>query len=119
MGFLNRIFGKRERTEVPPPEHAVLVHFMYGSTDLSNLIAVEEQLEMVLQQTGTGELDGNEVATDGSDGTLFLYGPDARALFGAIRPTLEAVEFMKGARVVMRFGPPEDGVKEIESILGT
>ena len=63
--------------------------------------------------------DGNEVATDGSDGFLYMYGPDADALFGAVRPALEGAPFMRGARVTLRYGPPQDGVREVEVELGT
>ncbi len=119
MGFLDKILGKREQSPSPAPEHAVLVYFTYGSTDLSRLFALEEQLETVIGEARAGELDGNEVATDGSDGTLFMYGPDADALFAAVRPTLEAAEFMKGARIILRYGPPADGVKAREVVLGT
>jgi hypothetical protein len=83
----------------------VLVYFEYGSTDLSALFALEDRLDPVIQKAMVGELDGNEVATDGSDGTLFLYGPDADVLFAAVCPRSEAAPFMSGARVV-RYGPP-------------
>jgi hypothetical protein len=106
MGILDKLLGRLQPAE-EPPEHAVLVYFEYGSTDLSALFSVEEALERVIADAGVGEFDGNEIATDGSDGTLFMYGPDADALFAAIRPTLEGVSFMNGARVVLRYGPPE------------
>lgn len=112
MSILNRLFG-RQRTPTPAPEHAVLVYFDYGSTDLSALFEVERTLERVIADAQAGELDGNEIATDGSDGTLFMYGPDADALFAVIRPTLEAAPFMRGARVLLRYGPPSDGVSEL------
>ena len=69
-------------------------------------------------QQRVGEFDGNKVATDGSDGSLDMYGPNADALFAAARPILLAAEFMRGARVTLRYGPPEDGVKEVEVVLG-
>jgi hypothetical protein len=112
MGLLDGMKGK-DPAPAPPPEHSVLVAFEYGSTDLSELFALEEQLEAVLASTGAGDLDGNEVAVDGSDGTLFLYGPDADALLAAIRPTLEAARFMKGAHVTLLYGP-EDDAKRVE-----
>ena len=105
MGILDKFF-RGEQPPEKPPVHAVLVYFEYGSTDLSALFSVEKDLERVIAHAGVGEFDGNEIATDGSDGRLFMYGPDADALFTAIRPTLEAVPFMKGARVVLRNGPP-------------
>lgn len=94
------------------PEQAVVVHFTYGSTDLSRLFALEERLESVLATSDAGEYDGNEIATDGSDGFLYLYGPDADRLFKVIEPVLRATPFMQGAQVTKRYGPPEDGVKE-------
>ena len=101
------------------PEHAVIVHFQYGSTDLTRLFTLEEQLEQAIAMADAGEFDGNEVAADGSDGYLYMYGPDADRLFAAVRPALQAAGFMRGARVKLRYGPPEDGVREIEVELGT
>src|SRR4030095_10580558 len=75
MGLLDRLFGKRKRAGVPVPEHAVIVYFQYGSTDLSRLTALEEEISQAIAAAGVGEFDGNEVATDGSDGFLYMYGP--------------------------------------------
>jgi len=101
MGLLDKILGKKNNPEQAsePTEHAVLVHFTYGSTDLSRVFSLEERLEKVIAAAGVGEFDGNEVATDGSDGTLYMYGPDADALFAAVRPVLEATDFRGGGRV--------------------
>ena len=95
-------------------EHTVIVHFPYGSTDLSRLFALEDKLIEALEKAGTGEFDGNEVAADGSDGFLYMYGPDADELFKTIKPILESVDFMKSATARLRYGPPEDGVREME-----
>ena len=95
-------------------DHAVLVNFQYGSTDLSKLFALEERLEKAIAAAQAGELDGNEVAADGSDGTLFMYGPDADKLFAAIQPVLAAADFMRGARVTLRYGPPAAGVRKVD-----
>ena len=100
-------------------DHAVIVFFQYGSTDLARLFALEELIEQALARHHAGELDGNEVAADGSDGHLYMYGPDADRLFGAIRPVLEGADFMHGARVTLRYGPPEDGVRERHVVLGS
>jgi hypothetical protein len=43
-----------------------------------------------------------------------MYGPNAEVLFKTVKQTLEATDFMSGAKAKLRFGPPEDGVKEIE-----
>ncbi|MEZ4651558.1 MAG: hypothetical protein R3E97_22720 [Candidatus Eisenbacteria bacterium] len=120
MGVFDKILGKK-KPEPPsrPPEHAVIVQFAYGSTDLSRLFALEGRIEAAIAEAGAGEFDGNEVAADGSDGTLYMYGPDADTLFAAVRLTLESTDFMHGARALLRYGPPEDGVREVEVVLGT
>ncbi len=95
------------------PEHAVIVKFNYGSTDLDALFELEDELEAVLEDDERGEYDGHEVAVDGSDGFLYLYGPDADALYDAIKPTLLDCSAIKNVVVRLRYGPPADGVREV------
>jgi hypothetical protein len=104
---------------MPASEHALVVHFEYGSTDLSRLFALEELIEQALTRHGVGEFDGNEMAVDGSDGYLYMYGPDADQMFAAVRPVLEGADFMRGARVTLRYGPPANGVREHQVVLGS
>ncbi|WP_206606587.1 hypothetical protein [Steroidobacter cummioxidans] len=94
-------------------EQAVIVHFAYGSTDLQALFELEDQLESAISAAGIGEYDGNEVAVDGSDGYLYMYGPDADKLFEVIQPILERSSFMHGAEVRKRYGSAQDGVREV------
>jgi hypothetical protein len=101
-----------QASAAPAPEQAVIVHFAYGSTDLTRLFALEQELESAIAAASAGEYDGNEVATDGSDGYLYMYGPNADRLFEIVRPVLESSDFMRGAEVRIRYGPPADGVKE-------
>jgi hypothetical protein len=118
MGLFSRMFGGTREPVEKPIEHAVVVHFDYiGSTDLQPLFAVEEKLEAAIEAASAGEFDGNEVAVDGSDGYLYMYGPDADRLFAAVRPVLEACSFMRGARVKLRYGPAESGVPEKRVVL--
>jgi hypothetical protein len=121
MGLFDKLLGNKSvaRHANPAPQHAVIVHFAYGSTDLSRLFALEERLEQAITAAGVGEFDGNEIAADGSDGTLYMYGSDADALFAAVRPTLETSDFMRGARVQLRYGPPAVGSRSVEIVLGS
>lgn len=109
LPFLS-IFGSKPSSN---GEHAVLVWFRYGSTDLARLVAVEEQLEEAINLSGTGEFDGNEVAVDGSDGRLYMYGPNADKLFDVIVPILRTADFMRGAQVTRRYGPPGDSTRAV------
>jgi hypothetical protein len=98
-------------------EQAVIVHFTYGSTDLSRLFELERKLESAIEEAKVGEYDGNDVAVDGSNGYLYMYGANADALFEIVRPILEATEFMKGAKALLRYGPPADGIREVELVI--
>jgi len=100
-------------------EQAVLVHFDYGQDELEPIHALEDRLRGVLDEAAAGWVDGHEVAMDGADGTLFLYGPDADVLFVTVRPTLAAAECLLDARVVLRYGRPDDpDAKQITTDLG-
>ena len=94
-------------------EQAVIVHFHYGSTDLRRLFVLEDKLESAIKRSQVGEYDGNEVATDGSDGFLYMYGPSADRLFEVVIPVLKTADFMRGADVVRRYGPPGDKTRKI------
>lgn len=115
MGLFNRLFGKstKEKQGNNDPEQAVIIIFNYGIQDLDPLYELEEKLESVITENQVGEYDGHEIAVDYSDGILYMYGPNAELIFKVIKPTLESFDFMKGAFVRLRFGPPSDDTKEI------
>ena len=98
-------------------EHAVIVAFDYASDTLEQLHALEERLRDAIDEAGVGEFDGNEIASDLSDGTLYMYGPDADALFKVVKPILLDASCLRRASATLRFGPPEDGVSEREETL--
>ena len=118
MSWFAKLFGK---PSAPPPkqvDHAVLVKFDYiGSTDLTLLFELETKLQAAIDAAKVGELDGNEVAADGSDGTLYMYGPDADRLFDIVKPVLERCSFMRGARITLRYGSP--GASQQQLVLGS
>lgn len=100
-------------------KHSVIVHFQYGRSDWQPIYDLEDQLRGAIDNAGVGEYDGHEVAVDDSDGYLFMYGPDADRLFDAVRPLLEACDFMQGATVRLQYGPPEDWVRETDRMIGS
>jgi hypothetical protein len=98
--------------QAKPAEQAVIVYFQYGSQDLSRLYELEDRVEAAILKDGAGEYDGHEIAVDGSDGVLYMYGPDANFLFETVHPILETALFMRGAKVIKRYGPPGSASKE-------
>lgn len=99
-------------------EHAVIVRFDYGSTDLEPLFGLEEQLEQAIAEADAGEYDGNEVAVSGSDGILYMYGPDADALYSVVKPILASATCIRNAVATLRYGPPADDVRRVEMRVG-
>lgn len=121
MEIFDELFGKPTNRQpdhlidsIGKPEHAVIVYFNYGIEELEPLYQLEEKLGKIIADNNVGEYDGHEIAMDNSDGTLYMYGPNAEELFKAVKPTLEKTDFMRGATAKLRFGPPADGVSEIE-----
>lgn len=47
-------------------------------------------LKRAIDEAAVRELDGNEIAVDLSDGSLYMYGPDAEALLVVVRPFILA-----------------------------
>ena len=115
LGPFDKLFGKTKTdSSQQEPEQAVIIRFRYGIDALEPLHRLEKELEERIEKEGVGEYDGHEIATDYSDGFLYMYGSNAETLFKTVKPTLEKSDFMKGAMAKLRFGPPEDGVKEIQ-----
>lgn len=123
MGFLSEIFGNKNDSisqwNGQKNEHAVIIHFEYGIKGMERIYKLRDKLETTIQKNNWGEYDGHEIATDYSDGFLYMYGPNAETLFNGIKSILEKTDFLNGAKAKLRFGPPEDGVKEITVEIGT
>lgn len=106
MGFLEKIVGKKNGSR---PQEAVLIHFD-GTQVANEFWSVQERLYEVVEQSGAGEFDGNEVG--GESATFFAYGPDAVRLFEVMQSVLNDCSQLRGARVVLRKGGP--GAPETE-----
>lgn len=98
-------------------EEAVIIEFNYGLEEIEPFYDLSEKLRTIVDESNLGEYDGHEIAMDNSDGSFYMYGPDAKKLYELIKKTIEQTPFMKGANIRLRFGPPQPGVKEISFIL--
>ena len=92
---------------------AVIIYFNYGLEEDEPFYDLSARLRMLVDESGLGEYDGHEMAMDNSDGSFYMYGPDAKKLFELVKETIERISFMAGANVILRLGPPETGAKEI------
>ena len=74
------------------------------SRTLDPLYELEDQIIAALEESSIGELDGHEIAVDGSDGCLYLYGQDADALYAAIERILRISAVTQGGHATLRYG---------------
>jgi hypothetical protein len=100
-------------------EQAVIIEFNYGLKDDEPFYDLSDKLKTIVEESGLGEYDGHEIAMNNSEGSFYLYGPDAKKLYKVVKETIEKTPFMAGANIRLRLGPPEDGVKEVSFILNS
>jgi hypothetical protein len=93
-------------------EQAVIIRFKYRTSTLDALHNLEDRLTEAFEEAGEGEVDGHDIASDLSEATIYIYGPDAEFLFVVAQQVFEASECAEEAIATIRLGPPEDGVRE-------
>jgi hypothetical protein len=110
MGIFTKVFGG-----APPPapegpaEHAVIVHLTlsapgFGAGDERQAIhGLTDRLDAAITAAGAGEFDGDEFGAGTC--TLYMYGPDADALFAAVESELRASPLTRGGHAIRRYGP--------------
>jgi hypothetical protein len=75
-----------------------------GVDALDALVALQEDLAQAIEPHGIGEVDGNEIAMDDSEGSLYVYGPDAKAMLQAVLPVICRSPLAEGGQVYLRYG---------------
>jgi hypothetical protein len=98
------------------PEQAVIVHFDYGNADWKPFFEFEKTLEDAISKSGAGDYDGNELAVDGRDGSLYMYGPDADKLFEVAKPILLSTALLKNITVTLRYGSVKDKLARVVKV---
>ena len=114
----NRTVPNNSSKVEPMAEHAVVVYLKlsdggFGSTEEHDQIhELSDQLEAAIESNHAGEFDGDEFG-DGQC-ALFMYGPDADALFGAIESILRDSPLNSGGHAIKRYGEASDAdAKEV------
>lgn len=100
MGLFDKLFGRNKKKvknsdKQVNAEHAVIIIFNYGIQGLKSLHELEAKLEGILTDRSVGEYDGHEIAIDYSDGSLYMYGPDAEKLYIAVKPSFRNNSLLK------------------------
>jgi hypothetical protein len=125
MNFLRRLFGGPAAgpSGSHPSEHAVLVYIPLSNDEFGEARerdAIHEltgTLDACIREAKAGEFDGDEFG--GGECTLFMYGPDADALFSAIEAPLRASPLVRGGHAILRYGSASDpDAREVRVELG-
>ena len=82
-----------------------------SSNQVEDIHELTDKLADAIEEHEAGEFDGDEFG--GGICRIYMYGPDADKLFDAIKRPLLASPLSKGGHAIKRYGPPEDGVREV------
>jgi len=88
-----------------------------GVDALDALIVLQEELAQAIEPAGIGEVDGNEIAMDGSEGSLYAYGPDAKEMLRAALPIICRSPLADGGRAYLRYGAADDAAAAEETFM--
>ena len=108
----DRIAQQPASTGKKLPEQAVLIHLKlsnqkFGTRDEMDAIhALSHKLEELIKARHLGEFDGDEFGQ--GECTLYMYGPNADALFAGIEPLLRASSLTKAGWATKRYGDAAD-----------
>ena len=72
--------------------------------DTERIYALEDKLSAAIKKASAGEFDGDEFGKGTC--TLYMYGPDAERLYGAVIQILKEYHPPKASYLVKRFGKP-------------
>ena len=89
-------------------EQAVLIHLQTSRVDFDRVVKTEDELIAAVDEKGLGEVDGHELAVDGSEVVYFIYGPDADALLAAVEPVIRGFPAREGSYAIKRYGEVDD-----------
>jgi hypothetical protein len=83
-----------------------------GLDHLAALLALQEEFARAIEPAGIGKVDGNEIALDGSEGSLYAFGQDAKAMLKAALPVICTSPLAQGGSVMLRYGCDEGAIVE-------
>ncbi|HRY07213.1 MAG TPA: hypothetical protein P5114_08835 [Hyphomicrobiaceae bacterium] len=86
------------------------------SVDPTPLVALADQLDGILTADALGQLDGYEIADDGSVASIYLYGANARAMYDAVKDIIQTSPVTRGGMAFLYFGNVMDEATKVEEI---
>lgn len=72
----------------------------YGNRDLTRLHELEDELDAAAKAEEAGQLDGDEVASNGSRASIYMTTRHVALLVKTVGPILKAHEFSRDAHII-------------------
>lgn len=107
MSLFKNLFGKANNVENKKSkveEQCLKLKFNYGFESLEELYALRQLLTSIIDKNNLGDYDGHEIATDLSDGFMYMYGSSAQAIYDCVKPILDGTEFLRGGSATLILG---------------
>jgi hypothetical protein len=117
MSLFSKFFNKAVNYETQKPkveEQCLKLEFNYGFDSLDELYKLRDLLSNEIEKNELGDYDGHEIATDLSDGFMYIYGPSAKAIYDCIKPILDSTEFLKDGSATLILGEMGSECERIE-----
>ena len=117
MGLFSKFFNKAVNYETQKPkveEQCLKLEFNYGFDSLDELYKLRDLLSKEIEKNELGDYDGHEIATDLSDGFMYMYGPSAQAIYDCIKPILDSTEFLRDGSATLILGEMGSECERIE-----
>ena len=113
FAFIKSLFTSKARGEAVEPEpseaeHALIIDTREPTISIEEVYALEDALTAALESDGVGDVDGHEIATDGSHAIIYMYGADANKMFASALPILRAQRISASGFARLRFGAADD-----------
>ena len=112
LRFLKNMFsGGNQPLEKDAPtrdiEHCMLLIFR-PAPSVDRLFEIEDLLIDLFRDGHVGEVDGNDISIDGTESTIYVYGPDAKTLYATAQDLRGADAELNTCHVYLRFGNADD-----------
>ena len=102
--------GPYSQNDADAAQQAVIASFEVSDADggsaedVGDLDDLEERLMQTIEESMVGEFDG--IGRGMGVLEIYMYGPDAEALWAVVEPILRSFPANPGSFVVKRYGPP-------------
>jgi hypothetical protein len=118
MSFWKQLFNRKKPSPEPaaePEPHCVTITIKIPGSEPSQedwdwVFALQDEIDLALKQSGTGELDGDLWGQ--GECTIYCYSTNAEAMWKVIKPVIEPHPIPKGSFATKQFGGPDCGREE-------